>query len=90
MTITVSYPFGTSKWVMEELSQPFEFDLKIYGSKLDFENDFRIKVEFKDDFGESHVEEKEFMVKLVNLSIPEKVQVYAAEFAFWLDRLWWD
>ncbi|HLD05737.1 MAG TPA: transglutaminase-like domain-containing protein [Candidatus Nanoarchaeia archaeon] len=86
LTIRVSYAFGESKWVMDELSQPFEFDLKIYGSKLDFENDFLVKVEFKDDFGEPHLAEKKFQVKLVNLNIPQKVQVYSAEFAFWLDR----
>ncbi|MEK6964336.1 MAG: transglutaminase-like domain-containing protein [Nanoarchaeota archaeon] len=87
MTLTVSYKFGESKWTMDELSQPFEFDLKIYGSKLDFENGFQIKAEFKDDFGEAHQAEKKFKIKLVNLNIPQTIQVYAAEFAFFLDRV---
>jgi hypothetical protein len=87
MTITVSYLFGESRWDMDELSQPFEFDLKIYGSKLDFDNDFLIKTEFKDDFGETHTVGKQFKVKLVNVNILQTVQIYMSRFAFWLDRV---
>lgn len=87
MTVYVSYKFGESKWEMDELSQPFEFDLKIYGAKLDFDNNFTIKTVFKDDFGETHTAQKDFEIKLVNLNIPQTVQVYISRFAFSLDRL---
>ena len=88
MTITVSYKFGESKWTMDELSQPFEFDLKMYGSKMDFDNDFLIRLEFKDDFGEKHTLDKTFNVKLVNTNIPQTIQIYVSRFAFWLDRVY--
>ncbi|MBU0629282.1 MAG: transglutaminase domain-containing protein [Nanoarchaeota archaeon] len=65
------------EWELNQLSENRKFILKMYGSELNAgENNFKVLVEYKDKNGKVYESDKEFIIKLVDVNVFQRIVIF--------------
>ncbi|MFH1316426.1 MAG: transglutaminase-like domain-containing protein [Candidatus Woesearchaeota archaeon] len=89
--ILLKQKHGENEWGMQELESDEKFVLTLFGKDLSYgDNDFTIYLEYFDDNGKIYEEREDFIVKLSNITFPQRITIMLNDFAKWFESIFND